>query len=379
MASLAFEAGSTLHQETLADFVLIRTDDIDVGDRLRPVDPVWAEALGQIMAREGQDTPIQVCRLPGRTRWTLVAGAHRHAGAVSAEIEYLRAEIVSADRDDRRLREVRENLWRSELAPVDRAAFVAEVVAIHKRRAGIDPAVDGRVASIATRWQKAVKNEAVDTTVTMTVVYGFTDAVASELGLSASSVERDLMLYRRLAPSLVERLRLARHPILSNGTQLRTLAKLDEREQSKVVSLLTEPGASLNYGQPKTVADAISHPLGPKPAKIKPDADSKNLSAFLSSFQRMTPSQQKGALAALSSMLPVGVAIRETNPVPAVPVRASVKADHLVCLDCGEQLERLPTHLAEAHDLQPVEYLAKWKLPLDYPFVAPALTAGDDA
>lgn len=309
MASLPVEPNSTLHQDTLPDFVLIRTDQVEVGERLRPVDPVWAEALGQMMMRDGQDIPIQVCRLPGRTRWLLVAGGHRLAGAVSADIEFVRAEIVSADRDDRRLREVRENVMRSDLTPIDRAAHVAEAVAILKRRAGLDPAADGRSVSAAVRWQKAVKDEASDANDTMSVAYGWSDGVADQIGLNKRTVERDIMLYRRLAPSIVERLRAARHPVLNNGTQLRTLAKLDEHAQAQAVSLLLEPGASLNYEQPKTIADAIAHPLGPKPAAAKPDAETKRLSAFIGAFQRMSLAEKKGALAQLAGQLPNGTRI----------------------------------------------------------------------
>lgn len=232
MATLAAEAKSALYQETLPDFVVVRTADIDEGDRLRPIDPIWGDALGQIMLREGQRTPIEICRLPGTSRWRLVTGGHRLFGAISADIEEMRAEIVSADRDDRRMREVSENLWRRGLAPIDRAAFVAEAVAIHKRRVGVDPSVDGRVGSVKARWQQALKAEALDTTATIAGVYGFTEAVAGELGFSTRTVENDLMLYRRLAPSLVERLRAARHPVLTNGTQLRALAKLDEHAQA---------------------------------------------------------------------------------------------------------------------------------------------------
>lgn len=297
------------HQEALADFVLIRTDEVDLGDRLRPIDPVWSTALGKIMNRDGQDTPIAVCKLPGRSRWTVVAGGHRYDGAVKVGIEYLRAEIVSANRDDRMLREVRENVWRKDLEPIDRAAFVAEAVAIHKRRAGIDPSADGRTGSIAARWQKALKDEAVDTTATIAGVYGFTQMVADELGFSTRTIEADLMLYRRLAPSLVEKLRAIRHPALSNATQLRALAKLDEHAQAQAVELLTVPGASLNYDQPKTVAEAIAHPLGPKPAAAKPDADDKRLSAFIGAFSRMSLAEKKGALAQLAGLLPTGVRI----------------------------------------------------------------------
>ncbi|HEX8485736.1 ParB/RepB/Spo0J family partition protein [Sphingomonas sp.] len=332
----------SLHQEELPDFVLIRTNEVDEGDRLRPVDPVWAQALGQIMARDGQDTPVQVCRLPGRNRWTLVVGAHRLAGAMLAGIEYLRAEVVSADRDTRRLREVRENLWRSDLTPIDRAAFIAEAVSIYKQRAGIDPARDGRVVSAAARWQKQVKNEAADATVTMTGVYGFTDQVASELGLSNSTIERGLRLYRGLSPSLVEKLRAARHPVLTNATHLRALAKLDAHAQAKVVELLTVPGASLNYGQPKTVSEAIAHPLGPKPAKAKAGADDKRLAAFIGSFQRMGAAEQKGALEHLVKHLPKGTRIvdgSEPRPQAAFsPQHVKYRDEALAAIDTMREL-----------------------------------------
>ena len=309
MATLSVDAASTLHQETLATFVLIRTDQIDEGDRLRAVDPVWGAALGQMMMRDGQDTPIQVCRLPGTTRWMLVAGAHRLFGAKAEDIQYLRAEIVSSDRDNRRLREVRENLWRSDLNPLDRAAFIAEAVSIIKRRAGLDPAAEGRAASANARWQKQVDQEADDATATIATAYGWSDEVGEQIGLSARTVRNDLMLYRRLSPSMVARLRATRHPVLGNGTQLRALAKLDEDAQAKAVELLTVPGASLNYGQPKTVADAIAHPLGPKPAGAKSNPDDKRLSAFLGAFQRMSLAEKKGALAQLAEQLPSGMHI----------------------------------------------------------------------
>lgn len=44
------------------DVGFVRVDQIEMGDRLRPVDESWAMALGQIMVRDGQRTPIEVCR-----------------------------------------------------------------------------------------------------------------------------------------------------------------------------------------------------------------------------------------------------------------------------------------------------------------------------
>ena len=56
---------------------------------------------------------------------------------------------------------------------------------------------------------------------------------------------------------------------------------------------------------------------------------------------------------------------------PAVPVKKSVLADHLVCLECGKHFSMLKRHLAADHQLTPEQYRQKWDLPLSYPTVAP--------
>ena len=55
----------------------------------------------------------------------------------------------------------------------------------------------------------------------------------------------------------------------------------------------------------------------------------------------------------------------------AVSVRASIKPDHLVCLEDGKKLTMLKRYLRTNYDMTPQEYRAKWKLPADYPMVAP--------
>ncbi|RZP19573.1 MAG: transcriptional regulator [Erythrobacter sp.] len=60
----------------------------------------------------------------------------------------------------------------------------------------------------------------------------------------------------------------------------------------------------------------------------------------------------------------------EARPEPAVSVRASVKKDHLVCLDCGKKMKMLKRHLATEHGLTPEEYRQRWDLSSDYPMVA---------
>ncbi len=65
----------------------------------------------------------------------------------------------------------------------------------------------------------------------------------------------------------------------------------------------------------------------------------------------------------------------EERPVqsrkPAVLVRSSVKSNYIVCLEDGKKRKTLKRHLRTVHDLSPQEYRNKWRLPPDYPMVAP--------
>ncbi len=77
------------------------------------------------------------------------------------------------------------------------------------------------------------------------------------------------------------------------------------------------------------------------------------------------------ALTALGGTAPVAV----EAPVPAVSVRASVKPDHIICLEDGKKLKMLRRHLMTAYGMTPDDYRAKWGLPADYPMVAPNYAA----
>jgi predicted transcriptional regulator len=65
----------------------------------------------------------------------------------------------------------------------------------------------------------------------------------------------------------------------------------------------------------------------------------------------------------------------EPELVPAVPVKKSVTSNAVICLECGAQFKTLRRHLMRDHGLTPEEYLVKWKLPPEYPVVAPAYAA----
>src|SRR3954463_6594838 len=59
------------------------------------------------------------------------------------------------------------------------------------------------------------------------------------------------------------------------------------------------------------------------------------------------------------------------KPVPAVPVKQSVRHDRIICLEDGKSFSMLKRHLMTDHELTPQQYREKWDLPRDYPMVAP--------
>jgi predicted transcriptional regulator len=59
------------------------------------------------------------------------------------------------------------------------------------------------------------------------------------------------------------------------------------------------------------------------------------------------------------------------RPQPAVPVKKSVFADHIICLEDGKKLKMLKRHLKTAYNMTPDQYRDRWGLPPDYPMVAP--------
>jgi len=64
--------------------------------------------------------------------------------------------------------------------------------------------------------------------------------------------------------------------------------------------------------------------------------------------------------------------VEPTRPVPAVPVKQSVKPDFIICLEDGKKLKMLKRHLMTAYKMTPAQYRMRWGLSADYPMVAPS-------
>ncbi|WP_376706176.1 MucR family transcriptional regulator (plasmid) [Mesorhizobium sp. ISC25] len=75
-----------------------------------------------------------------------------------------------------------------------------------------------------------------------------------------------------------------------------------------------------------------------------------------------------------------GVSAAEPEALkPAVPIRKSVTADYIICLEDGKKFKSLKRHLSTRYGLTPDEYRAKWGLAADYPMVAPNYAAARSA
>jgi predicted transcriptional regulator len=78
---------------------------------------------------------------------------------------------------------------------------------------------------------------------------------------------------------------------------------------------------------------------------------------------------------ALSKASVNGVEPPKAELKPAISVKKSVTAEHIVCLEDGKKFKSLKRHLRTHYDMSPEEYREKWGLPSDYPMVAPAYAA----
>jgi predicted transcriptional regulator len=83
----------------------------------------------------------------------------------------------------------------------------------------------------------------------------------------------------------------------------------------------------------------------------------------------------KTVTAALASTTAEDQSTAVKEPGPAVPIRKSVTPDYLICLEDGKKMKMLKRHLRTTYGMTPEQYREKWRLPADYPMVAPNYAA----
>ncbi len=87
------------------------------------------------------------------------------------------------------------------------------------------------------------------------------------------------------------------------------------------------------------------------------------------------PNLMKSVHGTLCALVVPGKEQAATTQKPAVPIKKSITADYLICLEDGGKLKMLKRYLRSRYKLTPDEYRSKWGLPRDYPMVAPNYSA----
>lgn len=293
-SALAFTPASDVGVPEVARSIFkVPVDLVDHADGLRPLDMGWVEALSVLLFRDGQRRPIEIY-LKADGRYGVIAGRHRLAAIMMLGWATIDADILSLDALDRRAAEVSENLFKLGLSPLDRAAFVAEQIAVEKARAGLTEDASLKSVVATARWADRIGAEADDASLKMRLAFGFSEQVAEKVGLSRAAIYRDLELHRGIRPDVADALRTL--PVAQNASQLRALAKLPEREQREVAGLIVD-------GTAKGVTDALGT-LKQKPVK---SVEQKAVSAILGNWGRLSTRQQKELLKTLA--LPKGVSL----------------------------------------------------------------------
>ena len=240
---------------------------IHEGDRLRPVDPVRVAELATSMADQGQMSPIEVAPADDRGMHLLIAGAHRLAAVKMAGIREVKAIIFVGDADQRRLREIDENLYRVELTPFDEAAFLAERREIYERINGA--IVRGR--------RKSTKLGELNQ-------LSFWDDVTQKFGLSRRLVERSLGRKRNISPKAW--LAMRGSSLGAKGVHLDALTRVPLERQIAVVT------------------HALDHKTGLlaaiKAVMARPDTNDETLlSAIVRRWDKITPGERQRIVAFL--------------------------------------------------------------------------------
>lgn len=212
--------------------VALRVDQIEMGHRLREVDPEKVAAIKASIEELGLRTPISVIGSwkagDGYYDVKLVAGAHRLEAMKQLGREYIAAIIRNEDDLDAELWEIDENLCRAELTPADRALFVF-------RRKEIYLMKHPDTANGATGNGRPKLRQVGEATVDEPK--RFSAATAEATGQSERAIQRDAERGEKISEKALRMLRGTRH---DKGVVLDRLKALREEEQEVYVRALFE-------------------------------------------------------------------------------------------------------------------------------------------
>jgi ParB family chromosome partitioning protein len=219
----------------------IKIDDIDVSNRLRPVDEAHAQLIAASIEEKGLTQPI-VVRPVATGGFRLTVGAHRlRAMQILGYVELIvDDQVLIREMDDvaARIAEIDENISRYDLNPLDRALFLAERKKLYDQLRG---ETRGRRKDVEFKEGKKVANLAIFSSPR------FTKDVAVRTRIGERSVQRALFIAQRLSPQTIALIRgtMVEH----NQQELLALAGQEPHEQKKLA-------AAIKSGEAKTVQQA---------------------------------------------------------------------------------------------------------------------------
>lgn len=231
----------------MAEFVRANISEIFIGERLRPIDNDYAEAIAASMSEHGQISPIMIRRTPAKkgTPFTLVAGGYRTTAAKLLGWTEIDAIVVKADGVEAQLLEISENLYRNELNPLDRAIFVMKYRELWEEK-------HGKI----TRGRPSEKNRN-DYGIIFSGGRELSERVKERFGFGQSTYEKVTSIGKNLDPQLRQAVR--RTTAENDQSQLLQLAKLPPEDQIKVAKTLQvnpDVKLALSFTKPPAIVSA---------------------------------------------------------------------------------------------------------------------------
>ena len=203
----------------MVDIQSIPVELIDIGDRLRAVDPDFTRLLAAAMADNGQQTAVEVRPMLGG-RFDLVAGGHRMAAAAINKWTHIAATVTPMTDDEKELRQIDENLLRRELSPFDRATFLFHRQAVYLR---LHPETAHGKAGAKARWMQTHDSS-------------FASETADRLRVSPRYIQQQIARHTKIAADVREK--IAGTWIAESGPALDALVRCSHLDQRRAITVM---------------------------------------------------------------------------------------------------------------------------------------------
>lgn len=275
---------------------MLPIEQIDVGTRLRVVDPDWVQGLRLSIGQIGLQTPITVGPANAKGQHKLIAGAHRLAACSDMGHATIAAVVCRLNVLAQRLVEIDENLCRRDLSALDRAAFLHERKLVYEE---VHPNTKNGRKGLQEMWNiRGLASEEQNVRL-MDDAPAFGDIAAQKMGFTPQHIRRFLKLWGALAPDV--------RPVLANSlyadkfSELRLLSSQQPAMQRKIVTALLrpeKPARSVRAALAE-VSDKVAPPLS---------ASEKKLAALCAAWRRCDKRNQRKFLTHLYETEPENLA-----------------------------------------------------------------------